>query len=823
MEDSQEPFSQSQSETYLAGFVMANIVGIKHYSGTITGREILGLIREPLNPYDSNAIKVLNTQTLQVGYIERAVAAALAPLLDAHIIHVEAIVQTNTRSNNNKFRIPCQIHIFAHQSAFDAVHDAFNGSNVHFISYSDPSFTLSHSAAVKETRADTVSADSVTTGNNNSKNLDQIFKLVRENLASKTLVSEPLNPPSSIIKSELLQHQKEALGWLYHRESADDLPPFWEEKEGNFVNVLTNYQTNARPEPLSGGIFADGMGLGKTLTLLSLIGYDKMKMKSGKKRGRGSVERVESETNGTLIVCPPSVISTWITQLEEHTNRGTLKVYMYYGDRRTQDAEELRKYDIVLTTYATLGAELRCSDTPVKKLGWRRIVLDEAHTIKNVNAGQSQAVIALNAKRRWAVTGTPIQNGSYDLFSLMAFLHFEPFSIKSYWQSLVQRPLNQGKQTGMSRLQVLMSAISLRRTKDTALVGLPPKIVETCHVELSFEERKLYDEVKEEIKSLMMHHNSNDRLVSSYSTILSMILRLRQICADFSMVPLDFKSCLFSSTDIEDVSKNPELLQTLIRMLKDGEDFDCPICLSPPTDIVITCCAHIFCRECILKTLQRSNSSCPLCRRSLSESELFSAPPESFKTDDTDDPTEPCTPEVRSSTKIATLIKLLTESRDQNPATKSVVFSQFRKMLLLLEEPLKAAGFKTLRLDGTMNAKQRAQVIEQFQLSEVDEPMILLASLRASSTGINLTAASRVYLMEPWWNPAVEEQAMDRVHRIGQKEEVKIVRLIAKNSIEEKILMLQEKKKTITSRGSGRRSKDIAGMGIEDLRFVLGE
>jgi SWI/SNF-related matrix-associated actin-dependent regulator of chromatin subfamily A3 len=265
------------------------------------------------------------------------------------------------------------------------------------------------------------------------------------------------------------------------------------------------------------------------------------------------------------------------------------------------------------------------------------------------------------------------------------------------------------------------------------------------------------------------------------------------------------------------------LLQTLIRMLQDGEDFDCPICLSPPTDIVITCCAHIFCRECILKTLQRSNSSCPLCRRSLSESELFSAPPESFKTEDTDDPTEPCTPEVRSSTKIATLIKLLTESRDQNPATKSVVFSQFRKMLLLLEEPLKAAGFKTLRLDGTMNAKHRAQVIEQFQLSEVDEPMILLASLRASSTGINLTAASRVYLMEPWWNPAVEEQAMDRVHRIGQKEEVKIVRLIAKNSIEEKILMLQEKKKTITSRGSGRRSKDIAGMGIEDLRFVLGE
>jgi SWI/SNF-related matrix-associated actin-dependent regulator of chromatin subfamily A3 len=445
-DDSQQPFSQTQTETYLAGFIMANIVGLRYYTGTINRREILGLVRDPLNPYDTNAIKVLNTQSLQVGFIERSVAAVLSPLIDAHIIQIEGIVQTNTRS---KFRIPCQIHIFSHISSFEAVHDAFHGSTVHFISHSDPSFTLSHSVAVQETRADLTTAVTTTTGNNKSKikTLDQIFKLVRENLDAKNLISEPLSPPSNIVKSELLQHQKEALGWLFHRENSDDLPPFWEEKEGSFVNVLTNYQTSTRPESLRGGIFADGMGLGKTLTLLSLIAFDKMKC--GKKRSRSRVEM-----NSTLIVCPPSVISTWITQLEEHTNRGALKTYMYYGDRRTQDAEELRKYDIVLTTYATLGAELRCPDTPVKTLEWRRIVLDEAHTIKNVNAGQSQAVIGLNGKRRWAVTGTPIQNGSYDLFSLMAFLHFEPFSIKSYWQNLVQRPLTQGKQTGLSRLQV---------------------------------------------------------------------------------------------------------------------------------------------------------------------------------------------------------------------------------------------------------------------------------------------------------------------------------------------------------------------------------
>lgn len=252
-------------------------------------------------------------------------------------------------------------------------------------------------------------------------------------------------------------------------------------------------------------------------------------------------------------------------------------------------------------------------------------------------------------------------------------------------------------------------------------------------------------------------------------------------------------------------------------MLQDAEDFECPICISPSTDIAITCCAHIFCRACILKTLQCSKSCCPLCRRPLSESDLFSAPCESSKADST----EPSSmPEARLSSKASALIKFLVESRDQHPAAKSVVFSQFRKMLLLLEAPLKEAGFKTLRLDGSMSAKQRADVIEQFQSTGRDGPMVLLASLRASGAGINLTAASRVYFMEPWWNPAVEEQAMDRVHRIGQKEAVKIVRLIAQDSIEERILMLQEKKKELARETFGRRSSDV-GMGASDLRFLM--
>lgn len=256
------------------------------------------------------------------------------------------------------------------------------------------------------------------------------------------------------------------------------------------------------------------------------------------------------------------------------------------------------------------------------------------------------------------------------------------------------------------------------------------------------------------------------------------------------------------------------MLQTLLAQLQEGEDFECPICLSSPMEIVITRCAHIFCRDCILRSLE-TRSGCPLCRRKLLESDLFSPPPQP----ETNSAEPSSASETPLSSKVSNLMKFLNESRDQHPAVKSVVFSQFRKLLLLLEEPLNAAGFKTLRLDGSMNARHRANVIEQFQVGKSDGPTVLLASLRASSAGINLTAASRLYFMEPWWNHAVEEQAMDRVHRIGQKQPVKIVRFIAKNSIEEKLLVLQERRKELsTEEPSEMGSK---GVGIKDIKFLL--
>ncbi|KAJ9185076.1 hypothetical protein P3X46_004748 [Hevea brasiliensis] len=853
LDDWQDSSSQSSTETYMVGFVIANIVGIRYYSGTITGRELVGLVREPLNVYDQNAIKVLNTRSLQVGHIERSVAAVLSPLIDSHKITVEGVV-ANSRSSGNKFRIPCQIHIFARFEDIEVVKSAIFRGGLVLISETDASFGLSEAMVVKEKCK-----------KSDSKSVDEIFKLVDDNVNKKGKIGT-LEPPKEMIKSELFVHQKEGLWWLMNRENSGELPPFWEEKDGEYVNVLTNYHTDKRPEPLRGGILADDMGLGKTLTLLSLIAFDRadnsatldrdnigegtceldegstvFSDKKGKRRrvsAKGTRGRKKHKTEGahldinakgksvggtdksfsilgaktTLIVCPPAVFSSWVTQLEEHTQRGSFKVYMYYGER-TREAEELKKQDIVLTTYSTLASEGSWEDSPVKMIEWWRVILDEAHVIKNANAQQSRAVTNLKAKRRWVVTGTPIQNGSFDLFSLMAFLRFEPFSIKNYWQSLVQRPLAQGDKKGLSRLQVLMATISLRRTKDKGLVGLPSKTVETHYIELSGEERELYDQMEGEAKGVIQGFINAGSLTTNYSTILCIILRLRQICNNLALCPSDLRS-LLPSKCIEDVSNNTELLEKVVAVLQDGEDFDCPICICPPTDTVITRCAHIFCRPCILKTLQRMKPCCPLCRRSLTMSDLFSAPPESSHT-------EISSSRSTDSSKVSTLIRLLIAVRIKDPTAKSVVFSQFQKMLVLLEEPLKAAGFKILRLDGSMNAKKRAQVIKEFGVPGPGGPNVLLASLKASGAGINLAAASKVYLLEPWWNPAVEEQAMDRVHRIGQKEEVTIVRLIARNSIEERILEMQERKKKLAKEAFGRRGAKAHEVRVDDLRALM--
>lgn len=274
----------------------------------------------------------------------------------------------------------------------------------------------------------------------------------------------------------------------------------------------------------------------------------------------------------------------------------------------------------------------------------------------------------------------------------------------------------------------------------------------------------------------------------------------------------------FGKLTLADISTNPDLLKKLGSMIEDGDDFDCPVCLSPPNKTIITRCTHIFCQPCILKTLKHLKPCCPICRHPLSQSDLFVAPP--LKPSDVD--AGAVSSDRPISSKVSTLLKLLQASKSTSSLTKSVVFSQFRKMLILLEEPLRAAGFNVLRLDGSMTMKKRTEVMREFASTGPGAPDVLLASLKAAGAGINLTAASRVYLVEPWWNPAAEEQAIDRVHRIGQQEEVRVVRLIVRDSIEETILKLQEEKKKLAGGVFGSKAaKEQRQMRVDDICTMM--
>ncbi|XXG52908.1 hypothetical protein AAC387_Pa03g1106 [Persea americana] len=859
------------NDFFHAGFIYTRIVDVRSGNLKASGDHYVRLVRDPRNPRDPNAIKVLKTRTqLAVGHVERSAAAVLSPLIDCGLITVEGIIFTSKLPTPEPDTGILRCHVFTSPDLVEIVPSFIQEGGFNFLSRTDRHFARKEAGLLKlRNRTQGIC------------NLDQLFALgfADEIGGNKRKIVEP---PKDVISSELLMHQKEGLAWLIQRENSCDLPPFWDSRDaGLYVNVLTNSQTMERPEPLQGGIFADDMGLGKTLTMLSLIAAngpgsvvlpfneidcdivedrlacshkkrkidgvnddtvqdgaekvqnneeeittrDRKKSRTSCKRGAGSPEiRKTNEDSGdsgpktTLIVCPNTVLSTWVSQIKEHTRPGFLKVYKYYG-ARTTDVEDLRTYDIVLTTYKTLSAEKGFQESPIKKIEWWRIILDEAHMISNVNSDCSKAVIGLNSKRRWAVTGTPMKNGLFDLFSYMSFLRFEPFSIKSNWQSLVQSPINQGKADGLSLLQALMRRISLRRTKylqigSQSLVELPPITIETCFIELSAEEREQYDLMESDARMVLDGFIHAYTVMENYSTITHSISLLRQICDCLELCPSDLRT-LCPSSSLGDISSNPNLKNSYV--LQDGDDVECVVCLSPPTEPIITSCAHIFCRYCILKALQRLNPCCPLCRNPLSQSNLFPAPTQSSYVEN------PTSAYVAASSKVSMLLKYLVSSQEESPCIKSVIFSDFEEMLILLEGPLKAAGFNFLRLDKSMNDKKRVQVIKQFDEFGPGSPTVLLASANDCSR-MNLTSASRAYLFEPWLIPSAEEQAMDCLHQVGQKKAVKVMRLIVENSIEERILELLEGKKDLARMAFTREgSKELRQVRLnkEELATML--
>ncbi|KAF8716380.1 hypothetical protein AX14_012368 [Amanita brunnescens Koide BX004] len=620
-------------------------------------------------------------------------------------------------------------------------------------------------------------------------------------------VTQPtMAPQPENMKLTLLPFQRESLSWMQKQEQG-----LWH-----------------------GGILADEMGMGKTIQMISLIVFDGQKP--------------------NLVVAPTVAIMQWKHEVMTHTNG--LQVLVWHGSSRETSLTKLASYDMVLTTYSVLESCFRKQErgfrrkgviikekSPLHQIKWRRIILDEAHNIKERMTNTAKAAFELEGEYHWCLSGTPLQNRVGELYSLIRFLGGDPFSYyfckrcdcKSlhwkfsdkatcddcghtpmhhtcFWNNEILTPIQKNAMTGpgeiaFKKLKVLLDRMMLRRTKlqKAEDLGLPPRTVIIRRDYFSPEEKELYLSLFSDAKRQFNTYLDQGTVLNNYSNIFSLLTRMRQMACHPDLV---LRSKTSGTQFVQD----------------DGETTICRICNDIAEDAIQSKCRHIFDRECIrqyLDSAPENNPACPVCHLPL--------------TIDLDGPALELTENVprarqgilgrldfdlwKSSTKVEALVEELSNLRLQDATTKSLVFSQFVNFLDLIAFRLQKAGFNICRLEGSMSPQARDATIQHF-MNNVDVT-VFLVSLKAGGVALNLTEASRVYLMDSWWNPAVEYQAMDRIHRLGQRRPVQAIKLVVEDSIESRIVQLQEKKSAMVDATLSTDESAMGRLTPADLSFLF--
>lgn len=622
------------------------------------------------------------------------------------------------------------------------------------------------------------------------------------------------------------------------------------------------------------------MGLGKTIEMLSLIHSHRSDVAMhATNAGPTSVSQlprlpkstsvVESAPSTTLVVAPMSLLAQWESEAMKASKPGTLKTLMYYGSEKAANLRNLcceanaaSAPNLIITSYGIVLSEFnqvanrggdRGSHGGLFSLDFFRVILDEAHFIKNRQSKTAKACYEINAQHRWVLTGTPIVNRLEDLFSLVHFLRVEPWSNFSFWKTFITVPFeSKDFIRALDVVQTVLEPLVIRRTKDMhtpdgqALVPLPPRTIEIEELELSKQEREVYDYIFTRAKRTFNATMEAGTLLKSYTTIFAQILRLRQSCChptltrnkaiaaeeEEAAAASDVANGLADDMDLQELierftsdSKEGEqdiankFGANVLQEIQSQEGLECPICSEEPMiEPAVTGCWHSACKKCLLDYIehQKSQHALPLCfncRAPINQRDIFEIVHHDDEVSDDDlygagqasAVSDPKPPQITlrrigtsSSAKIAALVSHLKALRTAKPGTKSVVFSQFTSFLDIISIALAQSKIPFLRFDGAMSQKARASVLMDFAAAPTKKNghgMVLLLSLRAGGVGLNLTSAKRVFMMDPWWSFAVEAQAIDRVHRMGQDEEVKVVRFVVAGSIEGRMLKIQDRKK----------------------------
>ncbi len=697
--------------------------------------------------------------------------------------------------------------------------------------------------------------------------------------------SLPEMEPSDVITTKLLPHQKQGLHFMTNKEKCR---VFSDEEEYNsslwrlkyspngqctYYNVITGGEERTKPPEVLGGILADMMGLGKTLSILALIVGsldDAAEWGQQAPVKTGEVFQLVRNSKATLLVAPLSTVANWEEQIAMHLKPGSLKYYIFHGGNRIQDIGKLAEYDLIITTYSIISSERKKKDlSSLLRTNFFRIVLDEAHMIREQSTQQCQTICALSSNRRWAVTGTPVQNRLDDLGALIKFLRVKPFSDKGGFAQFILSPFKMADPEILPKLRLLVDTITLRRLKDK--IDLPPHHDHIMRLQFSEDEKNLYQwfaRDSDQKMNIIARESVKSLSGKSYVHILRAIMRLRLLCAHGRelLSDEDLKMTEGSSShnaiDIEDDEEHntPAISSRqaydMLMLFRETDADKCVQCAQVigPSDSENTAnakneiigyilpCFQIVCRDCMHELgsspeqrLSGDHFTCPFCEQYLRTSffELTQSGIEAAEEAKNTARENPRRVKVMGQyggphTKTKALIEALKNSRiesrglPKDKPIKSVVFSGWTAHLDLIQIALEDHDIKYARLDGKMSRAKRTAAVDAFR--DDPEVTVFLVSISAGGLGLNLTVASRVYVMEPQYNPAAEAQAVDRVYRLGQTREVFTIRFIMQDSFEEKMLALQRKKQNLADLSMNRGKPDrteATKQKLEELRSLF--
>ncbi|CAI6242193.1 unnamed protein product [Periconia digitata] len=612
------------------------------------------------------------------------------------------------------------------------------------------------------------------------------------------------------ISTELVKHQKEALDFMTRRElgSLPSSMSFWrshssENKASFYENVITHTRNNVPEEPL-GGILADDMGLGKTLTSLAVIvGSLDRALDFARERTGEPIDTWHKTvpSKATLVVVPSSLLlDSWATEIERHIQRNTIRFYRYHGSSKRIEISDLLRCDIVLTTYATISSEFCRGQSMINRISWYRIVLDEAHTIRNAATKQFRAIHSITSHIRWCLTGTPIQNSLEDLGALVEFLRVPILDDRKTFRNHIIAPVLAGKSVRFRNLRKLLEILCLRRTK--SLLNLPEPTTHTHMLDLSAPEREAYQDFGDSCRHAIDLAISGHSLKKANHHIIQTILGMRLFCNEG---PKAFKG----KKSLNGLPSDPDHALSYLQTCGKATCAQCHCEVQSMyhsddrSSATLTVCEHLICGDClpIYETdlnndTKEGRAICPICGRRWARDSFFIGSAQ----DPADTPTSP--EEMPSKLKL-----LLENLQTQGPDDKCVVFSFWKRTLDLVATGLEALNVPFLRIHGSIPSAKRVKILVEFEQST--SARILLVTFGTGGVGINkLMVANCIHILEPQWNPSVESQAIGRVLRLGQERSVRIVRYIARGTVEEAVQSQQLRKLQLARGGFGLAFKD---------------